>query len=84
MSIASLPDDQPCYVPGFGEVTLGEIRHTEPEPALDQWEATLQMWEDIVTRNLCREPWDPGVSVSEIKAYHVSRYMNALTQRRSS
>ena len=28
-TIRSLPDDHPCYVPGYGETTLGEIRRPE-------------------------------------------------------
>ena len=83
-AIAELPDATPCYIPGVGEVTVGEIRG-EQEPALDdEWEATLVMWEDIATRNLCRKPWEPRVSVSDIKAYHAARYFAAQTRRAST
>ena len=58
MSIRALPDEHPVYVPGHGETTLGAIREAERNPALiDTLAATLDMWGEIATRNLCREPW---------------------------
>lgn len=78
-ALAALPDSHEAFVPGVGVVTLGEIR-AEGIPALDLWQATLEMWGDIVTYNL-GEPCQPGVSVSDVKALHVSRFMSAMTQR---
>ena len=87
MTLSELPDSHAVYVPGVGEVTIGEIviSRAEQEPTLaDEWEATLVMWEDIATRNLCRKPWEPIVSVSDIKAYHAARYFAAQTRRAST
>ena len=83
MTLAELPDALVLWSPTTGEVTAGEIRR-EQKPALDdEWEATLEMWGDIVTRNLCRKPWEPRVSVSDIKAYHAAQYSAAQTRRAS-
>ena len=82
-AIASLPDDHVFWSPTTGEVTKGEIRAEQTPDLADEWEATLVMWEDIATRNLCRQPWEPYVSVSEIKAYHVAQFFAALTRRAS-
>lgn len=83
-----LPDDTVVYIPGEGrtlhETTLGEIRATEEEPALDEREATIRMWEDIATRNLLRSPGCPRVGVAAIRASAVSRYANAQTARAST
>lgn len=68
--LALLPDSTPCYVPGVGEVTLGEVRRTEENPALvADREATLRMWADRATRNLCRDAWEStGASPSGRRA----------------
>jgi hypothetical protein len=91
-TIASLPGDtRVSLVVGSGDMTLDELataltdRDTEERPTLDdQREATYRMWEDIATRNLCRDPWEPGVSVSDIRAFHASRYSSDPMPRRSS
>ena len=46
-----LPDDHPAYIPGVGEVTLGDIRPVRKEPLTlaDPLEPTLAMWEFIAT-----------------------------------
>ena len=85
-ALAGLPDDARVYVPELGEVTLGEIRRaTEQKPAVDvEREATLVMWEDIATRNFKRSACHPGASRSDVKAYHVSRFLNGQTPPRFS
>ena len=84
MSLHTLPDEHPAYVPGHGETTVGEIvtARTEGAPKdLDaEQEASLQMWEDIVTRNLLRAPWERRVSISDIKAYHASQSTRGQTR----
>jgi hypothetical protein len=56
-SLARLPDDTLVYIPGFGEVTLGEARAVPQEPVtvpgVDS--GTLAYWVAQVTQNLCRE-----------------------------
>ena len=85
MSLAGLPASTPVYIDGFGPSTIGEIRATEETPALDEeWAATLDMWGDVCTRNLCREPWEPGATPSEVRAYHVSRYLSGQMPRAST
>jgi len=83
VTLATLPDDAPCYVPGYGETTVGEVR-ASMVPDCDPEEVTLRMWEDIATRNLLREPWELGVSQSDIRAYHGSRCSSDPTPRASS
>ena len=84
-TLATLPDDTPVYVDGHGSATLGDIRRTPEEgPGLSLEEATIEMWEDIATRNLCLHPWEEPVSVSAIRAFHASRYTDAQARRRST
>lgn len=84
MSLATLPDDTRVWIDGHGEATLGEIRAAPEEgPALSLEDATLEMWGDIATRNLCRHPWEEHVSPSAIRAYHVSRYTSVPPRQRS-
>ena len=84
-ALAHLPDSTPVYVDGHGPATLGEIRAApEIEPPLSLEDATIEMWEDIVTRNLCLHPWEEPVSASAIRAFHVSRYTAARTRQRST
>lgn len=51
-----LPDDYKVYAPGFGEVTVGELRASSPAPVGDYLEGTLRMWEEIVL-NPSGHPW---------------------------
>ena len=60
-TLASLPDSTPCYVPGVGEVTLGEVREAkEKRRVAAEWDIDVAIIRHAVTRNLCRrEPWEP-------------------------
>jgi hypothetical protein len=82
-TIAGLPGETRVWVDGHGEATLADCR-TEKTPGLDEREATCQMWEDIATRNLCRDPWQPGVSVSDVRAFHASRFSSGTMPHQSS
>ena len=80
-ALSALPDSTPVYIDGHGQATLGEIRHApEENPALDEWGATLDMYADLATRNLCRDPWDSGATPLATREYHASRYSNAGTR----
>ena len=84
-TILSLPDSTPVYVDGHGPTTLGECRRVpEEDPALSLEEATLEMWTDIATHNLCRHPWEEPVSHTAIRAYHASRSTDAPARRGST
>ena len=83
MTLADLPDALVLWSPTTGEVTVGQIRAEQKPDLADEWEATIEMWCDIVTRNLCRQPWEPRVSVSDIKAFHAARFFAAQTRRAS-
>ena len=49
MKLADLPNTHPCYVPGFGETTVGEVRATSVvEEVADHLEGTIRMWEWLV------------------------------------
>lgn len=48
-----IPDEAVCYVPGYGEITVGELR-AEERPQVSPWERDLRMLERIATENLCR------------------------------
>lgn len=83
VSVQTLPDSTTVYVEGHGVSTLGEIRHTpEEDPAPTLEEATIAMWVDIGTRNLNRQPWEQPATPSEVRAFHVSRYIAAQARRR--
>jgi hypothetical protein len=59
--LAELPDEAVAYVPGVGEVSLGEIvaARTEQTPGLAaEREATLEMWARVASDRLCLEPWE--------------------------
>lgn len=53
MTPQDLPDDAKVYVPGLGEVTVGELRMPR-SGGLDEREATLRYWGNRATANLCR------------------------------
>ena len=57
MSLADVEAGRRCYVEGYGETTVGEIRATEQEPALDEREETIKMWGWIVTHPDEPRPW---------------------------
>jgi len=85
MTLARLPDATPVYIDGHGPATIGEIRHAPEEtPDLSLEQATIDMWCDIGTLNLCRHPWENPASVAEIRAFHASRYIDARTRREST
>lgn len=88
-TLSTLPDEHTVYVPGLGETTLGAIRETATEqtPALYDGidvEATCAMWEDIATRNLCRQPWEAGVTVQAVEEYHASLSLSGRKARAST
>jgi hypothetical protein len=58
--LASLADDQPCYVPGFGETTLGAVRNTFRGTAGTEDDATVRMWVLIVLYDPKAKPWRTG------------------------
>lgn len=80
MKIAALSDSTPVWIDRHGPSTLGEIRDAieDPEPIPSNEEATLEMWADVATRNLCRHPWEPVVPVDAILRHHRMRYVEAV------
>ena len=54
-AIAQLPDSAVCYLPGVGEVTVGEIRESWG-PDCDEDERTIKMWGYIATHPNAK-PW---------------------------
>lgn len=74
MTLADLPDDTPVWIDGYGESTLGEIRHQPEEvETLSDFERTVNMWCDIAACNLNRQPWEPELSYDQVRAYHAIR-----------
>lgn len=76
MSLSSLPESTPVYVDGYGPSTVGELvaaRSDDGTVELSDWERTLNLYRDLAALNTCRQPWEPRVSQSEIRAYHASR-----------
>lgn len=57
-----MTSETPVYVPGYGEMTAGQVAEAiraEEKPAVDaEHDATVDMWVEICTRNLCRPPWE--------------------------
>lgn len=51
--------DTPVYVPGYGEMTAGQVAailRTEQTPQESQWEADLRRLEAVCTEHLCLAP----------------------------
>jgi hypothetical protein len=62
-TLSTLPDEHTVYVPGVGEVTLGEVRASSPEeiPALaTDDDTTVRMWVLIALYDPKASPWRSG------------------------
>ena len=73
MNAVTIPDTQLVYVPGHGELTVGDLR-TRPdadEQGSDE-DATVRMWVWIATRDKDAEPWRTGEVVTRDKTYPLS------------
>jgi hypothetical protein len=58
-ALGDLPDSAPCYVPGFGETTLGNVRRSVAPAPYNEDEETIRMWGYIATHSDAK-PWlDP-------------------------
>jgi hypothetical protein len=69
-TIAGLPGEHPCYIPGVGETTVGMVRG-EADLASDD-DATVRMWVLIALHDPKARPWRSGRIRVGTKEYPLS------------